>query len=238
MTILFIFALALAPGIYWLLYFYHKDRLAPEPRSLVARTFIIGLVAAIPIAIAELLFSWLGGFLMIVAVAPILEEYGKYFSVRFTVYHHKEFDEPLDGIIYAVAAALGFASFENFLYLLHAYQVGAGELVVTSIVRAVLSVPGHALFSSMWGYAMGMGLLISDPVPRRRFIQKGVWTAIFFHALFNFSIFAGGDMGLVGAAILIIVVSMAWKAVKRRIETALEASSHIPDPSNKTPPYT
>ncbi|MER3422235.1 MAG: hypothetical protein C4293_02395, partial [Nitrospiraceae bacterium] len=74
-----------------------------------------------------------------------------------TVYHESEFDEPLDGIIYTAALALGFASMENWLYLLAAY-LGADETAQASevlspfgvvisvfVIRALLSVPSHVL---------------------------------------------------------------------------------------------
>ena len=130
-SLLAILLLGFAPGIFWLWFFYRKDKLEPEPKSLVARTFFWGMVVALPVAIVEVLVAdplgVLGAgildarVLLVVLAAPIIEEYGKFFVVRRTMYDHPEFDEPMDGIVYAAAAALGFASVENVVYLSTAF---------------------------------------------------------------------------------------------------------------------
>ena len=122
MDTLTILALGLAPGIFWLWYFYRKDKLEPEPKHLIIKTFFLGMVSAVPAIILETPFK---GLLLTVIAAPVIEEYLKYFVVRRTIYNHAEFDEPMDGIIYAAAAALGFASAENTLYLLTASAIAA-----------------------------------------------------------------------------------------------------------------
>ena len=133
-------------------YFYKKDTLEPEPQSFIIKTFLLGALVGIPVTLIELPFTF-SEFILAVFVAPVIEEFAKYFVVRKTIYSNVEFDEPIDGIIYAAAAALGFASLENISYLLSAYYQNHFE--ETYVVRALLSVPGHVLFSSMWGYALG-----------------------------------------------------------------------------------
>ena len=236
MILLILFVLAFAPGIFYLLYFYSKDRMEPEPLHLVIRMFVIGLLAAIPIALIESAFIWAGSFLLIILVAPVIEEYGKYLSVKLSMARHPEFDEPFDGIIYAVAAALGFASIENLGYLATAYQEGTQELIWTAAARAFLSVPGHALFSSMWGYALGMSILITDADQKREFILRGLLAGMLFHAAFNFLAFSAGAFGIFAALALILGVALAWRLVKQRIDMALEVSPHQgSDPDE--PPY-
>jgi RsiW-degrading membrane proteinase PrsW (M82 family) len=224
--LIWILILALAPGIFWLLYFYSRDRLEPEPRHLVVKTFLWGIAVALPVAIAEGLMAWIGAFLLIVFVGPVLEEYGKYFVVTRTVYRREEFNEPMDGIVYAVAAALGFASIENVGYLFSVEMLAPEMLGLTFWARALLSVPGHALFSSMWGYALGWGLLIEDEHERQAFIRRGLWTAIAFHGAFNLLALLGAELGLVASGFLLILIVFAWRAVHRRIASALENSQH------------
>lgn len=57
------------------------------------------------------------------------------------------FDEHFDGIVYAVCVGLGFAAFENMLYLF-SYD----EWVSVAIVRSLLAVPGHYAFAILMGY--------------------------------------------------------------------------------------
>lgn len=91
--ILWLAVLALSPGIFWLWYVYQKDRWEPEPRSLVIKIFLLGMVGALPAALLEALFFW-SEFSLIVIVAPAIEEYAKYFVVSRTVYRQTEFSEP------------------------------------------------------------------------------------------------------------------------------------------------
>jgi hypothetical protein len=64
------------------------------------------------------------------------------------VFHWREFDEPLDGVIYGVAVSLGFATLENLLYL---DRMG----LAIAWQRAVFAVPAHALFGGAMGYYAG-----------------------------------------------------------------------------------
>ena len=161
------------PGVIWLWIIYRTDWYEPEPKRLVAGTFGLGVLAIaarvrrraagrawsirsssyieqrratgvtapIPMAI--------GCFLVI---GPC-EELAKFLAVRLFVYRNKEFNEPLDGIIYAAAAALGFASLENVLYVIdwHTGHVQWGALGI----RSLLALPGHVIFATTWGYALG-----------------------------------------------------------------------------------
>ena len=61
---------------------------------------------------------------------------------------NKYFDERIDGIVYAVAISMGFAAFENVLYLVDNYE----EWLSVGLSRAVLSVPGHYAFAVLMGY--------------------------------------------------------------------------------------
>lgn len=230
-SLFLVLILAIAPGVFWMLYFYSKDKLDPEPQHLVIRTFFIGAAAAIPIALAEFLVGGAapllsGAFMMAVVVAPIVEEYGKFYAVKITIYRHREFDEPLDGIIYGVAGALGFATIENILYIYSAAEQGGEALFWTSILRAFLSVPGHAIFGAMWGYAMGQARHMDQSRIRNAIMHEGVWIAIGLHALFNFLALSASVLGLLAAGGMIVLITFAWKAVYRRIDHAIRQSPH------------
>lgn len=239
-TIVAIAVLAFAPGVFWLWYFYRKDKIEPEPKLLVLKMFGLGMLIALPVVVAELLVAsdvvavYIGwGAMSAVIVAPIIEEYAKYLVVRHTIYEHPEFDEPMDGIVYAAATALGFASVENVLYLVGAY-LSPGETLQTSepmspfaavllvfAVRALLSVPGHALFSSMWGYALGRAKF-TDQSAGARIVIKGLLLAMGLHAVFNALV-----VFIPAASIgMLILVAVMWRMVHRRINQALIDSPH------------
>ena len=153
MQIEYFFALGFAPGLFWLIYFYKRDRLEKEPKSLIVKSFLLGIVIAIPASLLESFFN-IDRYLMVIIAAPVIEELLKFLAIKMYCCPKKEFNEPMDGIMYGAAVALGFASIENVGYLIGAH--GRGILDTTFIVRAVFSVPGHALFTCMGGYALGM----------------------------------------------------------------------------------
>ena len=188
--------LGFAPGLFWLWTIYQRDRYLPSPLSLVIRTFLYGVLASVPIVVVETALSGFGaieinetgnslGTMVYVAfiVAGATEELGKFLVVRQTLYRSPYFSEPMDGLIFAAAAALGFASIENVGYMV---VFGAGVV----LLRGVFSTVGHVVFAAPWGYALGRqkrGSPYGAPV---------TWAAlavgITAHGLFDFFLFAGG----------------------------------------------
>jgi RsiW-degrading membrane proteinase PrsW (M82 family) len=120
----FIFSFLVA--LFWLRWFRKKDKYEKEPERLIFFAFVAGMVAIVPSAILEsflrphdhgstvvlptlfLSFLWVG----------FVEEFFKYLAVRLTVYRSKEFNEVMDGMVFMVSAALGFAATENVGYML------------------------------------------------------------------------------------------------------------------------
>jgi len=112
--------LGFAPGIYWLWYFYRRDELEPEPKKLIIRAYMLGILSAGLVLIIQSPIK-LGYFSSAVIAAPIIEEFCKFLMVWLFFFRNKNFNEPMDGIVYASTVALGFASIENGLYLFRAH---------------------------------------------------------------------------------------------------------------------
>jgi RsiW-degrading membrane proteinase PrsW (M82 family) len=218
---LLIIILGFAPGIFWVWYFYREDKWEPEPKKLIAKVFLYGIIISLPVLLLEAPFLFSELLLAIIA-APIIEELCKFLTVRYSVYKNKEFSEPLDGIIYATAAALGFASIENTFYLFSFLNEGVVALTAFFIIRALLSVPGHALFSSMWGYALGVTKYLPE-ARRGHIFVSGLLTAIFFHALYNF-LLSGLVIGAVG---MLIFIPLLWKLVHNRIRELINKPPYV-----------
>lgn len=212
---------AFAPALFWLWYFFRKDRLNPEPLRLIRNSFLWGMGATIVASYAQSGLSATPTWFRAVIAAPVIEELLKFAVVRWTVYERVEFDEPMDGVVYAAAAALGFAATENIMYIFEAYAQSVEAAASTTLIRALLSVPGHALFSAMWGYALGFAKF-SDPSMAKILIRRGLLLGIGFHALFNLLCLSGPSFALG----MLVLVPIAWKAVNRRIRTALAASPY------------
>jgi len=222
MEVLIIVTLAFAPGLFWLWYFFKRDKLEPEPLHQIRNCFFFGMAVVFPSALAEVPFSLVSLEATLVIGAPIVEELAKFLVVRYTVFRIAEFDEPMDGVVYAAAVALGFASLENAYFLLAEYRQGPQAFAVVTVFRALLSVPGHALWSCMWGYALGIAKF-SDEKLRRKLIVEGLLLAMVMHAVFNFLCLTG-PIWPIG---MLIVVPLMWRITSRRIEKALKASPHV-----------
>lgn len=158
------FALAaLTPSVFWLWFFVRKDRYRPAPKRLLALAFIFGGLSTVPAALIE--FVLLGDLVtsetalddaslyelsqaMLLVVGPV-EEVCKFLAAWIKPYRSLYFDEPIDALVYAVAAGLGFASVENLFYIL---EYGPEVMVL----RAPITTLGHAAISCVWGYAYGL----------------------------------------------------------------------------------
>jgi RsiW-degrading membrane proteinase PrsW (M82 family) len=208
-------AVAVAPGIFWVWYFVRRDRIKPEPQHLIRRVFFAGAAAAIVAALVEqLLFSQpvmsldATGHWNVVAAATVIglvEEGAKFLAVYYTVYRHGEFNEAFDGIIYAVAAAMGFATLENIGYVLGGgYGVGA--------IRALLSVPGHAFFATLMGYNIGIAKF--SGTAEARWLVAGILWASLAHAVFDAVLLTRTVLAVL--VIPLVVVLWRWSLARSR----------------------
>lgn len=226
--IIVLLVLALAPCLFLLWYFYHRDKYEPEPKWNILKIFLIGAAMVIPAAIIESTLIWAlnsvtTGMLNIIImsffiIAPT-EELLKYFAVKQWIYRSLEFDEVMDGIVYTVAASLGFATVENILYVI---QHG----IAVAIARAFLAVPGHAFFGALMGYYIGRAKFNYNN--EIKLLLVGILLATILHGLYDFLLLTQTALALL-VIILIIILGLfvrkdlkkAEKLSKKRIEAAV-----------------
>jgi protease PrsW len=224
-----LFILAVAPAAFWMWWFYRKDRFDPEPRGLVIKIFLLGMLPVLPAGLLEILLLRLqpaltGESLVAIALSNMLvvgpiEELGKYLVVKRWAVRHAAFDEPLDGIVYAAAAALGFAALENFFYLL---DNGAWLI----LIRGPLSTLNHLLFSALWGYALGMASVQTDPHEASKLVRNGLIMAALGHGFSNTLLLASqADSALIWSPLLAILFAVfLYRQVGKNIATSLANS--------------
>jgi RsiW-degrading membrane proteinase PrsW (M82 family) len=216
-------------------YFDRLDKARPEPAGLRRKVAIFGGLSVIPVLIivwitgevvgtrapAEGTYdsAWYNAFVS----AALPEELCKISVIYWIVWRRPEFDERMDGIVYATRAGLGFACVENVLYLLG--QVDMTGFIVTWVLRALLAVPGHALWTGMMGYLAA----------RRRFDRRGpgiiggYLLAVFMHGTYDVSLFLTGPLDAHGKsdlahamlAVPVLVTIASWIIIKRMARTAL-----------------
>lgn len=180
--------LALAPGISIAWYVYNKDRWNKEPSRLIFWSFILGVIISFPVAIFELIMEsifpfnfnndFVSLFLYSLLGVAIIEEGTKYYVIYKFIYPKEDFDEPFDGIVYSVMVGMGFATIENFFYVISGgYFVG--------ITRAFLAVPAHFVFSLFMGYSFGLAKFGANP---EKHLLQALYYPVFWHALYDFLI--------------------------------------------------
>ena len=178
-------ALAIAPGIAICLYIFYKDIYNKEPKLNLIVSFILGSATIIPAAYIEELLapgmyeSTSKLFAYSYFVIALIEELGKFVVLRYYAFPKKSFDEPLDGIVYAVMIGMGFATVENIGYVM---QYG----ISVAFLRMFLSVPAHATFAVLMGYHVGKAKFVASN--KSLYLFLGLFWAIAFHGTFDYFI--------------------------------------------------
>jgi len=147
------------PSILIILFFVNSDKFK-EPKSEIIKVFIFGILITIP---AYILNTFLGDFWYnntkvsqnlissFLTAAPV-EEGLKLSILYYFVYKMKDFNEPLDGIVYGVTASLGFATLENIYYVYLLADHFQTTSMTLAVVRSFSAVPAHAVFGIFMGY--------------------------------------------------------------------------------------
>jgi RsiW-degrading membrane proteinase PrsW (M82 family) len=183
-------ALAIAPGLAISIYFFLKDQYNREPRRHLLISFLLGILSAVLAVGAETLLidyfqiepksSVVSAVIMAYPIVALSEEWSKYIMVRLYAFPKPEFDEPFDGIVYAVMVSMGFATVENIAYVM---QTGYG----TAILRMFLSVPAHASFAIIMGYYLGKAKFAGKR--RTLLLMTGLFWAVFWHGTYDLFLF-------------------------------------------------
>lgn len=192
---------AVVPITAVVLLFWRTDRTSREPLGLVFRTFLLGATFAVIAALVNTQLGWLPGPIKYLFVVGPGEEIVKLFAVYVFVFRHKEFDHPIDGLFYGVAAGAGFAALENIMYVFNAgFTGGLSAAWTTAIVRALISTPGHAIWTGFAGYYLGLAKF--QPENAKTLVIKGLMIVAFVHGMFDIVVtYITGVPGLVlGAA--------------------------------------
>jgi protease PrsW len=160
------FFFALIPALCWLGLYYHKDYRDPEPKKIIIQTFLLGTLAGLPFLGLRYLLPVIGGGSLLFAgitaviIFAAMEEMAKLSASIFVVTHHKhDFNQVIDGVVYAVTAALGFAFIENMIYFISFLSSNSdiGDALYVTAYRSFGTMLAHTLFSGLagliWAYA-------------------------------------------------------------------------------------
>ena len=193
------------PSILIISLFVFSDKFR-EPKFEIIKVFFYGILITIP---AYFLNSYIGDALQntqlnialinsFFTAAPV-EEGLKLSVLYFLVYKMKDFNEPIDGIVYGVCASLGFATLENIYYVYLLADYFETSSMSLALLRAFSAVPAHAVFGLFMGYFF----------MRYSFIKKGdnlifaFFVPFGLHSFYNFFMFSSPIIGYA-------VIFIAW----------------------------
>lgn len=214
MDIFVLLALALAPGVAIAVFIYFKDKHEREPLGLLVKSFFFGVLSVL------LVFAISAAIDMFVTIneqdagqqavhaffiVALVEEFSKFIFVWGILYRDKNFNEPFDGIVYSVMVGMGFATFENLIYV---YDTGLGG----AILRMFTAVPAHATFAVLMGYYLGKAKFEPN---KSHYAFYGLAAATLFHGAYDYCLFMTYYPGIwIGAFVSLVVgIALSRKAI-------------------------
>lgn len=177
--------LAIIPGLLICFIIFKIDKFEKEPVFHLSVSFLLGVLSCFPAIKLEELGDHFGfdesqGLKNLLVFSYIVialsEELVKYLALLVYVYPKRIFNEPLDGILYAVMIGMGFATLENLLY---ADRFGHQ----TVLVRAFTAVPAHAVFAIFMGYYIGLAKF--QYKKRLKLLSLGLLIPVIIHGTYD-----------------------------------------------------
>lgn len=207
-----LFLAAIIPGLLICWYIYRMDKYEREPPFPLFVSFWLGALATLGVIKLETWAAyrpWLqdeGVLLTLFSsfiVVALMEELVKYLCLFLYPYQSRFFNEPMDGIVYAVMIGMGFATLENLMYAL---QYG----LETIILRAFTAVPAHAAFAVIMGYYFGKAKFEEDPKVRRKRLLYALLAPLLIHGVYDFLILQEIYEGLIALALVVLGASIVF----------------------------
>ena len=199
------------PAFLWLWFWLHEDKRRPEPRGRIFAVFLAGMLI-VPVAVpfqrwvadnfsgqSTILFFW-----------ALIEEILKFAAVWWVALRSRDFDEPIDAMIYFITVALGFSALENSLFIFK--PLAAGDAItglVTGNLRFMGAMLLHTLSSGTAGLFLALAFYFQKTWRRVEYIVLGVFLATLLHTVFNFFII--NTEGSVKQTF--VVFSIVWLAI-------------------------
>jgi len=219
-------SVALAPVILLLIYVYRRDKYEKEPKKLLAKVFIFGIISVIPVYFIETALTnyWHTKYALpsmqlntaaydAFVVAAFTEEFFKILVFFIFIQKNKNFNEKFDGIIYAVFISMGFAATENLMYVL-------GSGFSTGIMRAFTAVPAHAIFAVTSGYFLALAKF--KPSGKLIYLILALAVPVLLHGIYDFILLAKNDILLLFfIPYVIFILIIALKGMKRHSDASV-----------------
>lgn len=225
MNSILLLTIAIIPVILILTFIHSKDK-NKEPISLLVKLFFSGVFSCFLVILISMLLSqflpfmqidissggnsFLDVFLYSFVGVALIEELCKFAMTYALGYYHKDFDEVYDIVIYAIFVALGFAGFENIMYVKNSGRIATG------LFRGITAVPGHACDGLFMGYYLSLAKIAGvkkDKYEERINVAKSIFIPTVLHGIYDFCCFYGNQYIII--VFIIFIISMYIVALKK-----------------------
>lgn len=182
------------PPLIWLYILLKEDSKNPEPRTLIALSFIMGIIA-VPIALPleQYAQAHLVNNLSVYTAWALVEELLKYIMAAAFILWRHSVDEAPDYVVYMITVALGFAAAENVLFLTGSFSDGLATGFFTGDIRFLGATLLHVVASAAIGFAFAFSYAARlGSKGRIAAAAGGLILAVALHTAFNMIIISGG----------------------------------------------
>lgn len=230
--------LASLPGILLIVYVYKQDKIEKEPKGLLLKLMLFGVLSIIPAVIAEVIGALILGlifpeggvlyaFIDCFFVVALSEEGFKFLMLKAGSWKSREFNYSFDGVVYAVSTGLGFAIVENIMYV-----IDSG--VSLAFMRAFTAIVAHAVFGVIMGIFYGKARqfeTLCDEKRKKLYFRRALIYPALVHGLYDYllsieNIFAGVAFVIVLIVLYVIMFAGVKNAAKKDAPT-------VPWPTNR-----
>lgn len=212
-TLGYAFLGGLLPSFIWLYFLLKEDARHPEPKILIAFTFVAGMLA-VPLVLPfeQYAKANLQNTASILTAWALIEEVLKYVVVALFILWRNAVDEAPDYVIYMITVALGFAAAENMLFFLAPLVDGHfATTLFTGNLRFLGATLLHVIASATIGFALAFSARY-HPIGRTAAAALGLILATALHTAFNTLIINPGTSSTLAAFFLIWMAAVIFFA--------------------------
>ena len=214
---------AVIPAVILLRYVYRHDTVEKEPPGLLITLLLMGVAAALLSGVLERIAQTVLGalvdpgspahtILLAFLVVAVVEEGTKFLLLKWRSWYHPAFNYRFDGVVYAVFVSLGFAAYENILYV---FNYGLS----VALPRAFLAVPGHMSFAVAMGIFYGRAKCCwarGDDAAAKCSLILGYVLAVFLHGFYDACAMIGTGLAMVLFVAFVVVMFLGvYRSLKR-----------------------
>jgi RsiW-degrading membrane proteinase PrsW (M82 family) len=215
-------------SVVWALFFYLQDRKEPEPLLHITISFIAGMAAASLVAIPLLniifqVHQWIYSSLVLFIsgsffISAFIVNFLFYIVIRYGFFPLKEFDEPVDGMVYGAIIGVGFAFVKSLDSLFSQPEFTLFAIAYIATTNILI----YSGIGSIIGYAIGNAKFKRKNIESASFIGVIVGMVVLgtYHLLSEFIFLSGSGQAfwlsffLTMVYALLILLFCYWKMRK------------------------